>query len=254
MFLVYVLSLQLAAGLGPRTLPAVASSWAEAKGLLNSKRCSAVQVTNLTRSLSTLQACWSGANNIDIKRSIRPEFVDEDCKCCCKSIVASSQDSDSAALADLVRGFAILCPLGRGASQGATVRVVVDNDYQARCPNFHVDKVPVRAIATLHGTGTELALDQQNKVIHQASALDMLVLKGTEWPRQHREPLLSSWLSKAAGKSIGGEAHACWHRSPTASARQLRRIILTFDVAAPGEAEWLVGRDSAPATVETTGH
>jgi hypothetical protein len=100
------------------------------------------------------------------------------------------------------------------------------------CPRFHVDRVTLRLVTTYEGQGTEFvssehvdrrrlghaALGAADEVsglllapgcVRSASAFDVVLLKGEEWPEN------------------GG--HGAVHRSPAASGKE-PRLVLTLDL------------------------
>jgi len=103
----------------------------------------------------------------------------------------------------------------------------------AMCPRFHVDRVPARMICSYGGIGTEwlpeYALDRQKLGMGSSGLPDEhsgLILDKTaiRWM-----PAYAVGLMKGENWE-GNEGHGLVHRSPTPTAVQPRRLVMTLDM------------------------
>ncbi|MBM4282792.1 MAG: DUF1826 domain-containing protein [Deltaproteobacteria bacterium] len=106
-------------------------------------------------------------------------------------------------LLHIVEVFALLADTADVGVRWRTARA-------AMCPQFHVDRVELRACLTLRGPGTELQIGGQ---VVSTRAGDLVVMKGT---------LLDSLRER------GG----CWHRSPPQD-DGAERVVVTLDIVTP---------------------
>jgi len=104
---------------------------------------------------------------------------------------------------------------------------------KAMCPRFHVDWVPARMICSYGGIGTEWlpehAVDRRRLGMGGGNLPDHesgLVLDATA---VRRMPAYAVGLMKGEHWE-GNEGHGLVHRSPTPTAAQPRRLLLTLDM------------------------
>lgn len=93
--------------------------------------------------------------------------------------------------------------------QEVGLRLVVVNSPM--CPAMHVDRVPLRFVWTVYGSGTEFAstgdaLETSPLITVQANRCSLLILKGTDWG--------------------DGDEYAAKHRSPSGCGN---RVVITLD-------------------------
>lgn len=221
--------------------------WLEAKKLLRNRECKVISITadSLKSRLEVLRTQWASdaeraprTVNIDIRRRIKASRAADDClevaRAVCPSSDESMQASCARALQEISRDFSSL-----GDTPDVFLRVVCDSSYEARCPQMHTDKVPIRGIVTIQGEGTEYIFPKDSGAIRQASDLEFLVLKGDKyssiepWASVFQLPLTS--------------AEGVLHRSPALRPNEpQRRVLVTLDLdSGHDDREWLLRRPAS---------
>ena len=240
-FILKALVASLPLGLSWR--PPSASDWHSARTVLDepSNQIVALASNQLDSDLKTLRQQWENAPNFDCRRRISADAPLPDCSAFVAAVHleqnnAGIQEEAAAALGRVVGGFSALA--GKNEDEDVIVRVVCDDQYTARCPKFHVDKIPARAMVTLLGRGTEFVAPPDSSsggAVETTRELELVCLRGTKWNPSKPSNFLSSLLGGAAGFS------ACEHRSPDGPPE--RRVFLTLDLpTSEDEPEWLLHR------------
>ncbi len=110
-------------------------------------------------------------------------------------------------------------------TDASSVGVRMDRADEPTCPRFHFDRVLLRLVLTYSGPATEW-IDERDvdrcrlakrtervyrrgAAVQRASALDVVLLKGSAWP--------------------GNGSRGAVHRSPAAASRESPRLVLTLD-------------------------
>jgi hypothetical protein len=215
-----------------------------AQSLLNQRNNHAIVAGG--EELSLLQKEWQSCPDVDCRRRVPVEDI-----ACFQDIAETIvphgkyNEDVSKALESLVQGFVEVSGV-----EEVVLRVVHKDQYEAACPNFHVDKVRVRALLTLLGPGTEYLVDGNEKVL-QTKPLEVLFLKGTRWHENDPfgiQPIpLFSWISPRSMSAAASESLSCRHRSPVGPTQ--RRVFVSVDECmGQNEPEWLIGRENLAAT------
>jgi len=210
----------------------LASSWIEARSLLENPSNRAVNVDVAKDHLYIIRDHLIIVDRLDLRRKVSVSNALRECHEITRIISQGNATEDFfEALAYIVQGGAIVL----GPAREVMLRIVCDRNYIAKCPNFHVDKVDARGIVTILGQGTEYLLNNPGDInvdqVQQTSELDFLFMKGTTWKSQHY-PHLFSWISNQ-------QHNACWHRSPIDN-KCHHRVIITVDACCNDEKEWLL--------------
>lgn len=104
---------------------------------------------------------------------------------------------------------------------------------KAMCPRFHVDRVPARMICSYGGIGTEwlpeYALDRTQLGLGGCGLPDDQSGLITDPTAIRQMPAYAVGLMKGENWE-GNEGHGFVHRSPTPTAVQPRRLLLTLDM------------------------
>ena len=139
-------------------------AWSDAADDLRTPNCRAALVdlrTPCGDALAPFRAQWvcpdSGLpfHTCDVRRRIRsPRDLKQVCALLGKDpTTTSSLDETSAALEALVDGFSSLRPNDRS---DIVLRIITEQSYEtAKCPQWHVDNVPLRGLVTILGDATE---------------------------------------------------------------------------------------------------
>lgn len=220
--------------------PPSTADWRSARAILDdpSNRIVAMQSGQLALDLATLRHQWENTANVDCRRRISSATSSIDCDAFAAAVCPEQNDPSThqevaAALCRVVDGFATLVDSKR--DHDVMLRVVCDDTYTARCPKFHVDKIPARAMVTLLGRGTEFLVPPTKDAVQTARELELVCLRGTKWPALKPQGAFSALLERGAGHA------ACEHRSPEGPPE--RRVFLTLDMpASRDEPEWLLRR------------
>jgi hypothetical protein len=224
--------------------PPSAIDWQSARTILDEPSNQIVALTSdqVNSDLATLREHWENAANFDCRRRISASAPLPDCSAfvaavCPEQNNPGTQEEVAAALGRVVDGFSALS--GGKQNEDVIIRVVCDDQYTARCPKFHVDKIPARAMVTLLGRGTEFVAPPGSSsagTVPTTCELELVCFRGgTKWVESKPSNLLSTLFGRDSGLA------ACEHRSPDGPPE--RRVFLTLDLpTSKDEPEWLLHR------------
>jgi len=231
---IVVATLPFTQSLRPPSTP----DWRSARAILDdpSNRIVALQSEQLALDLAMLRKQWGDMANVDCRRRISSAASSLDCAAFAAAVRPGQNDPSAhqevaAALCRVVDGFATLVDSKR--DYDVMLRVVCDDAYTARCPKFHVDKIPARAMVTLLGRGTEFLAPPTQDAVQTARELELVCLRGTKWSKPTTPGLFSALLER------GADHGACEHRSPEGPPERL--VFLTVDMpTSRDEPEWFL--------------
>ncbi|NJA08213.1 DUF1826 domain-containing protein [Methylococcaceae bacterium WWC4] len=138
-------------------------------------------------------------------------------------------DGFQAWLDDVVWLTSAFCELFGQREAGLRLRTL-DN---AMCPRFHVDRVPARMICSYGGIGTEwlpeYAVDRDKLGMGGCGVPDQVSGLIADATAIRQMPAYAVGLMKGE-HWVGNEGRGLVHRSPTPTAVQPRRLLLTLDM------------------------
>jgi hypothetical protein len=165
------------------------------------------------------------ASNIEISQPVEPELFD--------FTGLWPQASHIEGYQDWVEDVALLseafCELLGCQQTGLRLRTL----KTPMCPRFHVDRVPARMICSYGGIGTEwlpeYALDRRKLGMNSRSQPDTVSGLIVDDTAIRQMPAYAVGLMKGESWE-GNEGFGLVHRSPTPTAVQPRRLLLTLDM------------------------